>query len=323
MKNNKLISALLVLLVCLSLVFSVSATSSANAESALTYTVEASSSTVKPGDSVTVTIGIAENTGFYYALVGLKYDPELFVIEHDDKGNVSSIVVEENTTDFGDISVGNKGTGLITIVVGGNPFAIFDNPDAPKYEKNGMLVKVTFTVKETADVDVISLFTLEAHKSNVLVNNMVEIENIGDLEKGYAKDVYVDWIRNCNLVSTNHDCSNYDPAIDAAVAPDCVNTGLTEGTHCPVCYKVFVEQKVVDALGHKYGDWTVTKEATTKAPGEEQRVCSVCGDIETREIAKRSVFTTPVVIALIVAVVALVALVAVFVIRKKKLLFWK
>ena len=36
MKNNKLISALLALLVCLSLVVSVSATGSADAESALT-----------------------------------------------------------------------------------------------------------------------------------------------------------------------------------------------------------------------------------------------------------------------------------------------
>lgn len=322
MKNNKLISALLALLVCLSLVVSVSATGSADAESALTYTVEASSSTVKPGDSVTVTVSIAENTGFYYALLSLKYDPDLFVIERNAANAVTSVAVETNTADFGNnISVGTEGTGIITIVVGGSPFQIFGNASATKFEQNGMLIKATFTVREDVEEDVISLFTLDAEPTNVLVNNMVS--GFENLANGYAEKVTVNDDKNCNLVSPNHDCGNYDPAIDAAVPADCENGGLTEGTHCPVCYKVFTKQEETPALGHKYGDWEVTKEATTKAPGEEKRVCSVCGDIETREIAKRSAFTTPVIVALVIAGVALIALVAVFVIRKKKLFFWK
>ena len=32
--------------------------------------------------------------------------------------------------------------------------------------------------------------------------------------------------------------------------------------------------KTIPALGHDYGEWTVTKEATTTAEGEKQRVCS-------------------------------------------------
>ena len=322
MKNNKLISTLLVLLVCLSLVFSVSAAAPAEAESALTYTVEASAPTVKPGDSVTVTVSIAENTGFYFALLSLRYDPELFEIERNDANAITSFDIEKNTADFGsNLSVGTTGTGIITIAVGGNPFAIFGNANAPKYEKNGMLIKATFTVKDTADKDVISLFTLDAQPTNVLVDNMVsDFENLAD---GYAKAVNVDYIQNCNLVSPNHDCNNYEPAIDAAVDADCVNGGLTEGTHCPVCYKVFVAQKETDPAGHKYGDWEVVKEATKKAPGEEKRVCSVCGDVETRAIAKLPAISTPVVVALVIAGVALIALVAVLVIRKKKLFFWK
>ena len=40
---------------------------------------------------------------------------------------------------------------------------------------------------------------------------------------------------------------------DAAVAPTCTETGLTEGKHCSVCSTVLVKQDVVEALGHKPG----------------------------------------------------------------------
>lgn len=37
---------------------------------------------------------------------------------------------------------------------------------------------------------------------------------------------------------------------------------------------------------HKYGDWTVTKEATETAVGEKEHICTVCGYTQTAEIAK-------------------------------------
>ena len=44
------------------------------------------------------------------------------------------------------------------------------------------------------------------------------------------------------------------------------------------------ESETINKLPHTYGDWTVTKEATCVAKGEERRVCENCEDFETREI---------------------------------------
>ena len=70
-----------------------------------------------------------------------------------------------------------------------------------------------------------------------------------------------------------------------AVEPTCTETGLSKGAKCSICERVMIKQTELPAAGHTYGDWTVTKEATTEAEGEEKRVCA-CGDEETRTIDK-------------------------------------
>ena len=59
-----------------------------------------------------------------------------------------------------------------------------------------------------------------------------------------------------------------------------------EVVYCSVCNEELSRtQKTIDKLGHDYGDWTVTKEATCTEKGEEARTCSHDGNhIETREI---------------------------------------
>lgn len=41
-----------------------------------------------------------------------------------------------------------------------------------------------------------------------------------------------------------------------------------------------------DPAAHEYGEWSVSKEATVDAEGEEKRTCANCGNEETRPVAK-------------------------------------
>lgn len=84
------------------------------------------------------------------------------------------------------------------------------------------------------------------------------------------------WKCYCNHIETS----------DAAVPASCTKTGLTEGKHCSVCGKILVAQQTIPADGHKYGPWTQVKAPSTQEMGEEQRKCSVCGDVQQRDLPK-------------------------------------
>ena len=53
---------------------------------------------------------------------------------------------------------------------------------------------------------------------------------------------------SCDLLF-NKPCEHSE-VIDAAVAPNCTEAGLTEGKHCSICGEVTLAQQVVAPLGH-------------------------------------------------------------------------
>ena len=68
----------------------------------------------------------------------------------------------------------------------------------------------------------------------------------------------------------------------AVTAPTCTAQGYTTHT-CSRCGDSYVDT-YVNALGHTWGQWTVTTPATCTEAGVETRTCSVCGETETQDV---------------------------------------
>ena len=94
-------------------------------------------------------------------------------------------------------------------------------------------------------------------------------------------------------------CKDYagrhNPVKVAKKAATCTEDGTEEYYICEACGTMYsdADQKniidkttVIKAEGHKFGDWKVTKQPTTKAEGEETKTCENCPEKETRSIAK-------------------------------------
>lgn len=71
---------------------------------------------------------------------------------------------------------------------------------------------------------------------------------------------------------------------DAAVAPTCTQTGLTEGKHCSVCNTVLTPQTTVEKLPHSWDDGVETKAPTCTEAGVKTFTCSQCHNTKTEPI---------------------------------------
>ena len=99
-------------------------------------------------------------------------------------------------------------------------------------------------------------------------------------EQGYT-------LRSCpcgSVVKQNYvDALGHDMVTDAAVAPTCTKTGLTEGSHCARCDEATTAQKVVPALGHDMVTDAAVAPTCTKTGLTEGSHCSRCDDQTTAQ----------------------------------------
>lgn len=75
-------------------------------------------------------------------------------------------------------------------------------------------------------------------------------------------------------------CDHSQITVKVTSEPTCTENGKSYNV-CSVC-DTYVKENVLPAKGHSFGDWVVTAKATETSDRVEERVCSVCGEKETR-----------------------------------------
>ena len=257
MKNNKLFSILLALLVCLSMVVSVSATSEAD----LAFTLETDSrvepleaAVVKAGESFTVTVNIEKNPGFLTAIAYVDFDSTKLEL-------VSSKALAESAK----VNVLN---GRVHMVFG-NTDAIFNPTKYEAVTTTGAVAELTFKVLVEADEE-------------FDINLVASQGNVYDADGKFNAITVSGDVLNVHAVGAEHDCDAYETTDGKnKVEPTCTEEGKQSDLICSHCGTVVTEGEKIAATGHTMGDWVVTTAPTCDAFGVQTRTCSACGETET------------------------------------------
>ena len=127
--------------------------------------------------------------------------------------------------------------------------------------------------------------------------NDVVTEEISALGHDFAKDYTVDKKATCTEEGeqskhcTRKGCNGkediqkipalgHDYVSKVTKEATCTEKGILTKT-CSKCGDIITEE--IPALGHKFGDWKETAEATVFAPEQQERICETCGTKETKE----------------------------------------
>lgn len=66
--------------------------------------------------------------------------------------------------------------------------------------------------------------------------------------------------------------------------PTCASEGYTGDTYCKSCGKLLQEGAAIQKAEHKFSGWQTIDSSSCTGSGSEQRVCEICGYIETKGI---------------------------------------
>ena len=311
MKNNKLITLFLALLVCFSLVVTVSAASE------LTIAVEASASTVEYNKTIKVSVMINENPGNLGVNFDVKWGSELELVSYD-----------SSKTAFSAATIVRKDNRIIVTI--GDPSLGVQYPHlATKIEGTGKVIDLTFKVKEGADVDATTSVYLDRlsycdlNGKGFDLNDIHEYINVvstnhkhtpGDAATCTTGQVCTHCFAELvpalghkpganATCTTNQTCKvcnlelvpalGHTEAIDAAVSATCTATGLTEGKHCSVCNEVLVKQNVVEKVAHTPEVIPAVAPTCTATGLKAGEKCSACGEIlKKQEVAEKIAHTS-------------------------------
>ena len=110
------------------------------------------------------------------------------------------------------------------------------------------------------------------------------LSECADENKDHNCDLCGKKLTDCADENKDHNCD-----LCGKKLTDCADDNHDH--NCDLC-----GAKISDCV---WGEWVVTKEATKKAEGEEQRTCSICGAVETRLIPELAGLSTLAIVAIV------------------------
>ena len=143
-----------------------------------------------------------------------------------------------------------------------NSTAVRENNVEPDCENTGSYDSVIYcaTCNSELSRENVTVDALGHTNSTAVRENNVEpgCENTGSYDSVIYCATCGSELSRENIVV---DALGHTEVVDEAVEPTCTTTGLTEGSHCSACDKVFNQQATIDMIDHNYVNY----------------VCSMCG----------------------------------------------
>ncbi len=277
MKSYQKIILLVVL--AMSMCFSVILTASAAASDNLTFAVETSVPAAKPGDVVSVIVKATKNDGFFYGTVTLEYDPTL--VEFVDLDTTDSVFTAVVGADRGSNVLVQIGT------VANRNLAL----DPQTFHKavpmtdTGVVFAANFKIKAVAN-DTRAAFTLSTTSRQIhgsAVADGATVANYNYIINGvrYADRTTVSTANGTlNLVAPNHNHANYGWAVVNETPEPCAHK-VTTVYECKFCFEQKIEygDSLLEKIAAK--DYTCTEDGYTA-----HEVCKACGEKIGYELLK-------------------------------------
>jgi hypothetical protein len=256
------------------------------------FLLKYSDETIKAGQTITVTLNVKNISGTDKGVETIEgyinIDEDIFEpltvksIKTNDDGKV---VIGTQELAVQDLTNSSNTDGIISEGVSFNGNPISDNDakividlETPIKEDTD-IITIEFKVKSDATlgeaVDAIKYDMFVMYSGTDMTNSaksslsFTVVENTEDDDDGSDLDHEHSWKENTTK-SKAATCTE-----EGYKYYECTVTGCTE-----------TKTETVSAVGHKYGEWKVTKEATISAEGTQTRTCSVCGKVETKSIEK-------------------------------------